>query len=235
MEFKHCNAEACAPQAADGLLKCSAKLDVVILLDGSASIGPSGWEATKTAAKTLITNLEGTAPGQKAHAAQVAVLLFSGPTTWDGFKKCTTSAEGVNMETDCKISWVNHLSADTHAVAGRMDGLTWPQGATLTSAALANAGTELLSGRADAAQVIITITDGKPMNTKQTTQVTDSLKHKGIRLMWVPVTGEAPVDEIKKWASLPVADNVLALADYEQLPWAETMNKIMADICPTVS
>lgn len=48
------------------------------------------------------------------------------------------------------------------------------------------------------------------------------------------VGDEIPMDEVKLWASQPIADNVLALPQYDDLPAADTINKIMADACPTV-
>lgn len=229
MEYMRCNETACAPTEADGLLVCTAKLDVVVLLDGSASLGAEGWEATKTAAKTLVEGFETGTDG-----SQVAVLLFSGPTSWDGYQKCTSKDGAADMATDCKISWVSPLSPDSAAVAGAIDGLTWPKGTTLTSAALSSVDTELMaSGRPNVQKVVIIITDGRPMNARATGVMAEKLKQSA-RLLWVTVGDEIPMDEVKLWASQPIADNVLALPQYDDLPAADTINKIMADACPTV-
>lgn len=228
LEYTHCNAHACKPKTKGGVLKCVAKLDVVILLDGSGSLGQAGWDATKRAAKMLIGAFK-----TGGEAAQVAVLLFSGPSNYDAYKKCTQSTGTVDTVKDCKIIWVSHFTGDVAKLATNVGTLKWPKASTFTSAALATAGAELQNGRPDARSVVITITDGRPMNPRKTFQAARDLRRKA-RLIWVPVTRHAPLAQIKSWASKPVADNVLLIHDFNELQKSSTVNRILADACPKV-
>lgn len=224
LEYQHCNPQTCK----EGL-KCASALDVVLVLDGSGSVGEaSGWESTKKAGVALINRFKAGSLG-----AQVAVLVFGGPASWAGYQKCSGSKGEVDMSTDCKVSWLSHFSTDMATLASDVGALSWPKGSTLTAAALATAETELQNGRADAQSVVIVITDGRPMNIRKTTEAAKRLR-KRARLLWVPVTKKAPLSLVKAWASRPVADNVLAVRDYKDLEKPDTINKIIADACPVV-
>lgn len=228
LQYKRCNAQKCKPKT-NGELKCLAQLDVVLLLDGSASIGEKGWEATKEAAKQLVQAFD-----TSADRAQIAVLVFSGPTDWAHYRRCTgATIDKVDLAADCKIIWVSHFTTDAAGIIMALGNQQWPKATTLTSAALATAGAELRSGRASAQSVVIVITDGKPMNPRKTFQAALQLRRKA-RLLWVPVTKYAPLRQIKAWASRPVADNVLVLPDFKELTTKATLNKLVADACPVV-
>eukprot|EP00929_Paragymnodinium_shiwhaense_P008682 TRINITY_DN112645_c0_g1_i1.p1 TRINITY_DN112645_c0_g1~~TRINITY_DN112645_c0_g1_i1.p1 ORF type:complete len:915 (+),score=246.28 TRINITY_DN112645_c0_g1_i1:37-2745(+) len=228
LEYLRCNQKDCAPKANDGKLKCASKLDVIILLDGSGSVGDVGWAATKKAGEALVNAFKTGADG-----AQIAVLVFGGPDTWDGYQKCSGAGTGVDVAKDCQIKWLSHFTTDAPTLAGNVAQLAWPKGATLTAAALAAAESELGTGRQDAHSIVITVTDGRPMNPRKTTEIATRLKRRA-RLLWVPVTKKAPVKLIKDWASRPIADNVVALNDFTELGSVETVNKIIADACPKV-
>ena len=69
--------------------------------------------------------------------------------------------------------------------------LEWPASATLTSVALGQAETELMSSRDDANSIVIVITDGEPLNEVSTTDAAKKLQVKA-RVIWVQVGGSAP-------------------------------------------
>jgi len=228
LQYKRCNTHKCKPKT-NGELKCLAKLDVVLLLDGSASVGEKGWEATKEAAKQLVQAFD-----TSADRAQIAVLVFSGPRDWRKYRQCTgATTSKVDLASDCNIMWVSHFTTDAAGIIMSLGQQAWPKATTLTSAALATARAELRTGRADAQSVVIVITDGKPMNPRKTFQASLQLRRKA-RLLWVPVTKYAPLRQIKAWASRPVADNVLVLPDFKELTAKATLNKLIADACPVV-
>ena len=54
----------------------------MFLLDGSGSLGETGWKAEIKAAQTFV---DAFSEGAKAN---MAVILFSGPRTWSGVSKC---------------------------------------------------------------------------------------------------------------------------------------------------
>lgn len=228
LQYRRCNTHVCAPSHGE-ILECHAKLDVVILMDGSASLGEDGWVAMKTAAASVVGAFK--TDGDKA---QVALLLFSGPDNWADYERCTSGTEqDVDMVGICKIIWASHFTTDTEGLARDMDRLIWPKATTLTSAALATAESELRVGRADAQAVVLVLTDGAPMNKRKTFQASQNLRKKA-RVIWVPVTPNAPLQDIKEWASRPVADNVAPIATFEELVQPSNINRIIADACPVV-
>jgi len=228
LEYKRCNDFKCFASAASGILECTAKLDVIVLIDGSGSIGQAGWTATKQAATTIVNAFK-----TGVDQAQLAVLMFSGPTNWPNYKKCTGDGKGVNYAVDCNVAWVSRLSTDKATIVSSVGALAWPRASTLTSAALATAEAELQNGRSDAQAIVIVITDGRPMSKGRTRQAAMKLRKKA-RLMFVPVTQYAPIRDIEKWASEPVADNVLKVDNFSDLTLSDTMNKLIADVCPEV-
>jgi len=222
LQYKDCNMIQCP------LLKCDEELDVIFLLDGSGSLGESGWKAEIKAAETFVDAFSGT--GAKA---EMSVILFSGPRTWSGVYKCwAKNSDGVDMENDCKIKTVTHFTSDMAAVKSSIAGLTWPEGSTLTSLALMRAKAELSLGRKDAKSVVVVITDGRPLSYGRTTRAAKSLR-KAARLVWVPVTSYAPLGKIKKWATRRWEENVVLAETFEALENPAVVNHVIANICPT--
>lgn len=232
LEYKRCNEHACVLH--DSKVFCEAKLDVIILLDGSSNLGQEGWESAKAATAKLVGFFD------KAEAtAQVAVLLYSGPESWGNYKKCmtpgaTAGEAPLDMVQTCKMIWVRHFTTDGDAtLAADINNLAWPRATQATSMALTMAETELLTGRAGAQQVVIVITDGTPLFNGKTQFAAESIQ-KRARLIWVPISAHAHIDNIKKWASKPVADNVLVVNHPSELSKTETLNKLVADACPKI-
>merc|ERR1719311_1639904 len=83
LQRKRCNTRRCKTKRKSGILRCNTKLDVVVLLDSSGSVGKRGWEYTKKAGSTIVSAFK-TGPD----AAQVSVLEFSCPKTWGAYRKC---------------------------------------------------------------------------------------------------------------------------------------------------
>jgi len=116
----------------------------------------------------------------------------------------------------------------------KIEGLKWPRSATFTANALNAAKSELSLGRADAQSVVIVITDGRPMSTRQTGIAAHNLRQDA-RLMWVPVTRWAPIAQMKMWASHPVEENFLSLASFADLTNPDKLDLIISDVCPELS
>jgi hypothetical protein len=234
LEFMRCNPAACTP-ATPPLLKCAAKVDVIILLDSSGSLGKPGWDAMKAAGQSLVKAMDPNA--NDGNGAQVAVLVYSGPKNMNAYKKCTgLSADKVDMLTDCQMSWVEHFTTNTEELAGKIDSIPWRKGSTMTSQALATAEAELVSGRADAESVVIVLADQLPMMPRRTGQVAAALRKKA-RLIWAVATEAGPGELAKfaSWASRPVADNVVYAHTAEDLAKDAALNKIIATACPKVA
>jgi hypothetical protein len=226
LEYQPCNDRRCR-----GNITCESPLDVVMLLDGSGSLGRNGWKKSKEAAEMFVHAMH----GGEEHV-KVSVILFSGPRTWRNYYRCTgASSRGgaPDLKKDCGIDIVQHLTSDMDAAAQVIKDLKWPAKTTLTSQALLTAQTELSLGRKEANSVVIVITDGRPLNRRRTTKVSREVR-KSARLMWVPVTRNVPMRAVRKWASRPAKENVIKVNDFEALSDPETITEIIADMCPKI-
>merc|ERR1719460_1639453 len=127
LEFKMCNMKRCKVPEAEPVMRCNATIDIVFLIDGSGSLGQAGWDAEIKAAKMFVDAFSGTGAN-----AEMAVILYSGPRTWGGVRKCFAKNGGdVDMEAICKVRTITHFSNDMKKVGDLIGGLTWPQGSTL--------------------------------------------------------------------------------------------------------
>merc|ERR1719333_904923 len=228
LEYKACNMKRCEMEIGKEVLQCKQKVDIIFLIDGSGSLGSSGWAAEIKAAQLFVDAFSGTGA-----EAQMGVILFSGPRTWGGVYKCTGASGGqtVDMETVCNIKTVTHLTSDMSKVKELIGGLTWPQGSTLTSLALMTAKSELTLGRKDAKSIVVVITDGRPLSYRATRLASKALR-KTARLVWVPVTRYAPLNKIKKWATRRWQENVVQVDSFEELEEPSVITQIIADMCP---
>jgi len=224
LQYKSCNMRRCPPQV------CKNKtMDVILLIDGSGSLGRTGWKAEIIAATKFIDAFKG-----NSHI-QMAVILFSGPFTWSGVYRCTgKNTKITNPAKECNIKMVTHFTDDLKKVKNLVTGLTWPRGSTLTSLALMNAQAELSVGRKDAQSVAIVFTDGRPLSYRKTTMAARKFRKAG-RLVWVPITRYAPLKWIKRWASRRWQENVVKVNNFNTLTKPAVIDHLIANICPKKS
>lgn len=238
--YEECNTQPCIPfgTSPDTPLLCGSsghgvKQDVIILLDGSGSLGTEGWTAVKAAGLALANAYW----KDEDTGAKVAVLVFGGPRYWSDFRSCTGQiTQGQtppNMETVCGLQWASHLSTDSAGIASAIGALTFPQSTTFTSGALALALNELSNGRQDAQSVVYVITDGRPLRRSNTAMQSRRVRERA-RLIWVPVTAGAPISDIERWASRPTHENVIEVDDFTTLSQAATVNNLVSTACPNV-
>jgi len=234
LRMKACHKKACLTKKNKGKsLKCKSKRDVVLLIDGSASLRTSGWAATKKAAEAVVKSM--------GADVDISVLLFSGPKSRKSYFKCSgqrwpnrktgKSLGPPDMEKDCLVKWVQHFTNDKDKAVKKIQAMKWPRGSTLTSEGLAMAETELNNGRRDAEAVVIVVTDGKPMNKRKVDMTVKRLRRKA-RLIWVAVSKNAPVGLIKKWASVPWKENTIFAKSFKELTSKTTTNSLVANMCP---
>merc|ERR1719472_373736 len=227
LQYKQCNMKRCEMEIGKEVMQCKEKVDIIFLIDGSGSLGSSGWAAEIKAAQLFVDAFSGTGA-----EAQMGVILFSGPRTWSGVRKCIgAGSQTVDMESVCKIKTVTHLTSDMSKVKELIGGLTWPQGSTLTSLALMTAKSELTLGRKDAKSIVVVITDGRPLSYTSTGIASWYLR-KAARLVWVPVTRYAPLSYIKRWATRRWEENVVVVKSFADLEKPDPVNQVIADICP---
>jgi hypothetical protein len=238
MEHKECNAFDCSliipADANRTLLQCPSMIDLVIMLDGSGSLGENGWQMFKSSSRRLISAMT----AGNTSGINIGFMLFSGPSTGPDLETCTSSdpLAKPDVEVQCGIKWIHHLSTDIPEVEQKVSELEWPARTTLTSMAIAEAKAELINGRQDASSVVVIITDGKPMSPIKTGQASLDLKSDA-RLIWIPVGGGAQeaVEEMKVWASKPWQDNLLPIQTFADLASPTTLNNIISTICPLVA
>jgi hypothetical protein len=197
-----------------------------LLIDGSGSLGKTGWVAEITAAKLFIGAFK-----MSEGKVEMAVILFSGPRTWSGVAKCTgKNTAGVSLET-CGIKTVTHYTDDLDKIDQLVTGLDWPSGSTLTSLALMTAKAEMALGRADVHTIVVVFTDGRPLSFRKTELASRTIR-KAARLVWVPVTKYAPLKQVKHWATRRWEENVIPVSDFKELHEPAVVTHIIADICP---
>jgi hypothetical protein len=228
MEYKHCNDIKCPLNTSvSTTLTCNEAMDIILLIDGSGSLGTQGWKAEIIAANNFVDAfIEGGAD------ADVAVILFSGPRTWGGVFQCIgANTKGVDIENVCQIRTITHFNSDLKKVKTLISGMTWPMGSTLTSVALLSAKSELSMGRKDARANIIVFTDGRPLSYRKTMLAAQEVR-KAARLIWVPVTKFAPLAMIKTWATRRWEENVIVVSSFGDLEKPDVITHIVANICP---
>jgi hypothetical protein len=221
LQYKACNMQRCPAK-----LSCNRTLDVILLLDGSGSLGKAGWDAEIVAGKLFISAFE-PASGK----VNMAVILFSGPRTWGGVYACIGRGRASVSLEFCGIKTVTHFTRDLTKVDQLVSGLTWPMGSTLTSLALMTAKAEMSLGRQDVHTMVVVITDGRPLSYRKTTMASRKIR-KSARLVWVPVTRFAPLRWVKKWATRRWQENVVQVDDFKQLQTPDVITHVIADICP---
>jgi uncharacterized protein YegL len=226
LEYKKCAMHRCKVPVADMPLLCNRTLDVVFLLDGSGSMGKKGWKAEMKAAQYFVDAFT------KSDKAMLSVILYSGPRTWSGVRKCVgKSAKKVKPEA-CGIKTVTHFTNDFKKVKQLLLGLELPKGSTLTSLALMTAKAELSLGRkSSGTPSVVVFTDGRPLSYRKTGIAASELR-KQARLLWVPVAKNAPIKHIKKWATRRWQENVVPVPSFDALAKPDVITHIIANICP---
>jgi hypothetical protein len=222
LQYEPCNVKRCAYD-----MGCNQTLDVILLLDGSGSLGKVGWDSEIVAAKRFIAAFAGA-----NKAVDMAVILFSGPRTWSGVSKCIgRDSQATVSLSDCGIKTVTSFTNDLVKVDTLVTALQWPMGSTLTSLALMTAKSMLNLGRQNVHSVVVVITDGRPLSFRKTTQSSREIR-KLARLVWVPVTNFAPLAKIKEWATRRWQENVVKVNDFAGLKEPDVVVHIIANICP---
>jgi len=225
LQYAKCNMHRCKVPDPNAPLACNRSLDVVLLIDGSGSLGKKGWDAEIVAARFFV---DAFSHGNKAN---MAVVLYSGPRTWSGVKKCTGKSSKPVDSKQCGIQTITHFTEDMDKVRKLINGLMWPRGSTLTSLALLTAKAELALGRKDSPSNVIVFTDGRPLSYRKTSLASRMLRESA-RLVWVPVTRYAPLKDIKKWATRRWQENVIPVKTFDSLKKPDVISHIIANICP---
>jgi hypothetical protein len=211
-ERQACNTQACPSTKP----VCQAKVDIVILVDASGSLGWSGWEATKN---FTVNFIEQTMMDENK-GVQVGIVKFSSD-----------------------ITDVAPLNGDKAWTLSRAKNMRWDGWLTATASALARAETILTNGgRAGAPPIVIVVTDGMPtgvlpkmMEYTNTAPAARSLRRKA-RVVFVGVgpalTGQSET-LMRSWASEGGNNNNYAKVNaYDKL--VQAVDSIMVGTCPEI-
>jgi hypothetical protein len=229
LTHKPCNEEKC-PLTGTEVLKCGGQLDLILVIDGSGSLGYYGWEVSKYFATKIMDGFDNT-------DVRVAVILFSGPYTYDDYEKCIGPEAGtMDMERDCGLKMVQHFTNDTAGTRSKIQALNFPMSSTWTAGALEMAHAELMLGRPGVDKTVFVLTDGLPIQPAMTELAVNKIKETGARLMFggVAMSDSLGMMLMQHWASHPVHDNLLDISDFSTLASIWTMNTIMSDMCQKV-
>merc|ERR1719321_250089 len=185
--------------------------------------------------RSPLQEVRGGIPRTEEVDAQMSVIVYSGPRTWGTYRQCfarKTSKE--DRKKACNINTVSHFTNDLAGVQKKIAALKWPKGGTLTSKALKTAESELMLGRAGLKPNVVVLTDGKPMSKRSTRLASQSIRKKA-RLLWVPITRNAPLKDIKKWATRKWEENVFSVKTFTDLTAQRDaiVTHMIASMCPT--
>jgi len=199
VETLACNEEKCFPN-----VRCNSKVDVVLVLDGSGSIGQHGFDQTKKFAKAVVNQMH-----VSADSALAGVVLFSRVSTI-----------------------VSGMSSDPAALTSAIDSMDFPHSYTATGDAIMTALNLLaMGGRQDATSVIFVVTDGVPTWKDEAIEASDKARTQdSLRLVFAGVGNNADYPFMETLASFPAQQNVIYISDYDALD--AMVGDLVADMCP---
>merc|ERR1719327_719590 len=200
-EARPCNDQKCPPN-----LVCDSELDLMILMDGSGSVGSKGFSQEKEFAEAFINRFE-----IEPSKTEMGVISFS---------YYITIGSQITDQADELISVVQNTE--------------WEAYNTNTAAALGTA-LEVLaaSGRETAQSVVVVITDGMPNDSEATAMMAEKVKEKA-RLIFVAVGKNLDMDALYSWASFPPEYNVLSAKKFKKLVKSLNKGEYLPDICPNL-
>lgn len=224
-ESKACNEQDC--NTGNETMKCTAKIDLTLVLDGASSVGIDGFQLIQHVGANLSKAMLGD--------VMVSSMLFSGPADPSQFDLCFGHVKGTpDLEKDCGIRWVDAITNDSSKVAQGISGLEFPHRTRATSLALSTAEAELANGRDDSQSVVIVITSGLPLSSDSTTLAATSIKRRA-RLMFVVVGSDiSDMTPFHSWASYPADSNVVRVTEFAGLQSVAVINQIVSDFCTEV-
>lgn len=214
-------------------MTCDKKLDVVLVLDGSGSMGQKGWDAELEAASKFVDAFDVTDT-----KAKFAVIVYSGPWWYSKVRSCfkASSSSQASIADACMVK--THVEIDSATasdpakVKAAIKSLKWPDGTTLTSLALYQALGQIEMGRPEAKGNVVVFTDGRPWSNDRTEKASKQVRKKA-RLLWVPIASKVNVDIFHDMATRRWQENVVPVQDFDALAKPAVVKHLLADICPS--
>jgi len=239
-EYFKCNKTACPALKQGENLKCNSAVDLIVVLDGSSSVGKESFDEAKTFVAALFKGLNiGEGKGQ------ASLVLAGGPKAWQDFEKCKLAGSSADALKSCNVAMTLGLTAVEGTATSTVSGLTAPGGPAYTAGALSLAATQVEQSRPDAVPVVLVVSHGKPLSESRTSDEAARLRGKA-RLMWLVVGGSNPEKNpaegsrtvsaklAASWASRPYSDNVFQVDSFKDLASATKVSDVMSAVCPSV-
>jgi hypothetical protein len=218
LEARACNSTASTScTVADKAAHCASPLDIVVILDGSGSIGDDGFTHAKSFVKDVVTRA---GLGQQGANTRMGIISFSG-----------------------SAQVVQDLVADATKISDKLTALAWPassgnataRGSNAAAAfALARSMLERRSNPFSARAVAVALTDGTVTSRRLLDSEVQKLKKFGTRMTFV-APGPGSARRVKAWASWPDSENIVSARSYKTLPVAQKVTELLANICPVLS
>lgn len=204
LETRRCNKQKCPDKP---LPKCTAFLDLVMVLDSSGSMGEPGFTAAKQFLEEVISRMS---LGVGSTKTRVGAVSFA-------------SAAAVQLP----------LTAVPSDVISGLSGIAWDKTHTNTGQGVAVAG-EMLAhqARPQAQKAIVVITDGMPTSAYILSTESDKLQQQGVRIGFVLVGHGVGTKAVQNWVSWPAAENVVQVPTFAALKSEEAMSGLLANLCP---
>jgi len=183
---------------------CKAKLDVVVIVDGSASISSPDWQSALSFVNKLVSGF-----AIAADQVELGVVQFSE-----------------------SASTVIGLSADKQAITNAVTSMVQMKLNTNTYAGFQQAKSILdTQGRPNTdGKLVIIITDGQQNSGQPAKQVADALKAQNVSVFGVGVGSGVDATEIKSWCSLPLTDHYFSVSGFPSLE--KILQQIIHSACP---
>jgi len=240
-EYLRCNHNtSCPVPAAGATLKCSSAVDLVVVLDGSASVGETNFQESKSFVVSLFKALN-LGPGK----GQAALVLAGGPQAWADFEKCKLEGSSQGALASCNVALKLPLSSTEADAMGAANGMTAPGGPAYTAGALSLAAGQVDQSRPEASPIVLVVSHGRPLSESRTSSEAAKIRGKA-RLMWMVVGGSHPETNpsggsqtlsaqlAASWASPPFSDNVFQVKTFKALSSLATVSDVVSAVCPTV-
>jgi len=183
---------------------CKAKLDVVVILDGSASISASDWQSAIAFVTKLVDGFS-----ISADEVKLGIVQFSSVATQ------VIGLSGDKAAIKSQLSSLRQMKENTNTYAGfdKAKSIIDAQGRAVTDGKLA-----------------ILITDGVQNEGRSASVVADAMKAEQIDIFGIGVGGQIKPSEIQSWCSLPVSDHYFQVSQFGQLELI--LQKIIQNACP---
>lgn len=227
LRTQQCNEQACTVAAGQTTVQCAAKMDLVLLIDGSGEMLSTGWEKMRTAASRIVTAMQGGADNVQATA-----IVFSGPGNWANFQTCWSKSEGPDLEAQCGVRRLGDgFTTDTAGLSSTITQQGFPGGSSFTSLAVSAAEGVLVHSRPGVPSVVVLLTDGMPFSLYYMDTAVSSL-HQRARLVVVPIGEDVSRWDMEFWASWPKEENLVHISNFESLESNDAISRVVSAICP---